>query len=303
MLSLVTRTFPFWVLLVVGAAFAKPDFFIDFAGSISPLLAVIMLCMGLTLTPYDFSLVLKKKRVVGLGVLLQFILMPFFAFCIAKVLQLNDDLLIGMVLLGSVAGGTASNVICFLAKGNVALSITMTATSTLLSVVLTPFLVQLLVGKVVDVPLLSMLLSMIKIVLLPVFIGLLMNTFLSNVIKRVTRWLPLLSMLSIAFIIGIVVALNANNIESMGFMVMLAVVLHNGLGLLSGYWGARCFGYEEAICRTIAIEVGMQNSGLAVALSMKFFNAITALPGAIFSIWHVLSGSLLASVWSYKTKA
>ncbi|WP_299492563.1 bile acid:sodium symporter family protein [uncultured Shewanella sp.] len=302
MLSLVTRAFPFWVLLVVGAAFENPAFFTDFNGSISPLLAVIMLCMGLTLTPHDFSLVLKTKRVIGLGVLLQFILMPLFAFLIGNALELNADLLVGMVLLGSVAGGTASNVICFLAKGNVALSITMTATSTILSVILTPFLVELLVGKVVNVPLVSMLLSMIKIVLLPVFIGLIINTFLSRMISSINRWLPLMSMLSIAFIIAIVVALNANNIESMGYVVMVAVVLHNGLGLLSGYWGARLLGYEEAICRTIAIEVGMQNSGLAVALSMKFFNAMTALPGAIFSVWHVLSGSVLASVWSYKKK-
>ncbi|MCL1125750.1 bile acid:sodium symporter family protein [Shewanella surugensis] len=294
---ILTRLFPLWVLLMVGTAFAEPAFFIDFKGMITPLLALIMLCMGLTLTAHDFSLVMQKKRVVFLGVLLQFTLMPLLALFIAKSLQLNDDLLVGMVLLGSVAGGTASNVMCFLAKGNVALSITMTATSTLLSVVLTPILVELLVGKVVDVPFLSMLLSMVKIVLFPVGIGLLLNTFLTRVVSRIGDWLPFLSMVVIAFIIAIVVALNVSNIASMGLLVMLAVILHNGFGLLSGYWGARFFGYDEAICRTIAIEVGMQNSGLAVALSMQFFNAITALPGAIFSVWHVLSGSVLASFW------
>lgn len=295
---LFTRLFPLWVLLMVGAAFAEPEFFINFKGLITPLLAVIMLCMGLTLTTHDFALVMKKKRVVLLGVLLQFIVMPILALLISKILNLNEDLLVGMVLLGSVAGGTASNVICFLAKADVALSITMTATSTLLSVVLTPVLVELLVGKVVDVPLLSMLLSMVKIVLLPVALGLVINTFFHRAVSHFENWFPIGSMLVIAFIISIVVALNIQNILTMGWLVLLAVVLHNGLGLLMGYTGAKLWGYDKKTCRTIAIEVGMQNSGLAAALALKFFTPIVALPGAIFSVWHVLSGSMLASFWS-----
>ena len=298
MSGLLTRLFPLWVLIMVGLAVAEPAFFMPFKAGIPPLLALVMLCMGLTLTRHDFSFVIEKKEAMLIGVILQFTLMPLLALLVAKALSLNDNLLVGMVLLGSVAGGTASNVICFLAKGNVALSITMTAISTLLSVILTPMLVELLLGKVVEVPALAMLMSMMFMVLLPVTAGLFLNTFFTTWVNKFRDWFALLSMLVIAFIIAIVVALNVSNIAAMGVLVLIAVMLHNGLGLLSGYWGARLFGYDETLCRTIAIEVGMQNSGLAVALSMQFFNVMTALPGALFSVWHVLSGSMLASFWS-----
>ncbi len=302
MLTAITRLFPLWALLLSVVAFMLPTLFTDLKSFIVPLLTLIMLSMGLTLSVSDFKFVVEQKRAILLGVILQFTVMPILAFVIGKSLGLDDALLVGMVLVGSVAGGTASNVICFLAKGHVALSITMTAVSTLLGVIFTPLLVELLAGQTVDVPIQGMLLSLVKIVLLPVGIGLLLNSLLKSTIDKVSSLLPLVSMAAIVIIIAIVVALNANNIATIGPLVAVAVFLHNAIGLLSGYWGARLLGFNETVCRTVAIEVGMQNSGLAVALSMKFFSPLSALPGAIFSIWHNIAGSLLAGYWSSKTR-
>jgi bile acid:Na+ symporter, BASS family len=217
---------------------------------------------------------------------------------LSKALGFSTELLIGMVLVGAVSGGTASNVITYLAKGDVALSITMTITSTLLSIVATPFLTLLYVGQSVPVPVNDMLISILQLVLAPVFIGVIVNYFLHHVIKRYEPYLATLSMVAIVFIIAIVVALNQQRIASIGLMVIVGIMLHNLAGLLTGYWVARFMGYEHKICKTIAIEVGMQNSGLAVALAMKYFTPLSALAGAIFSVWHNISGALLAGYWS-----
>ena len=203
-----------------------------------------------------------------------------------------------MVLVGSVAGGTSSNVMCYLAKGDVALSITMTALSTLLGVIITPLLVQLLAGKSVDVPVLDMLLSLLKIVLIPVVIGVLANVWLHSLTARLEPLLPLVSMVAIVLIIATVVALNAGQFAAIGPIVALAVILHNGIGITAGYWVSRWLGFDERICRTIAFEVGLQNSGLATALAMKFFTPASAVAGTLFSVWHNLSGSLLAGFWA-----
>jgi len=207
-------------------------------------------------------------------------------------------LTIGMVLVGSVAGGTSSNVMCYLAKGDVALSITMTSISTLLGVVLTPLLVELLAGKAVDVPVVGMLMSLVKIVLVPVAGGVVINAFLHSVTEKLEPVLPLISMAAIVFIIAIVVALNAANLATIGPIVAVAVILHNSIGLASGYWVSRLVGFDERTCRTVAFEVGLQNSGLATALAMKFFSPASAVAGTIFSIWHNLSGSALAGFWA-----
>jgi len=297
---MVIQLFPLWALLLSVAAFLQPALFVDLKSQIVPLLTIIMLAMGLTLSPADFKKVLKNTKAVGVGVLLQFLVMPIAAFIIALSFGFDTQLTVGMLLVGSVAGGTSSNVMCYLAKGDTALSISMTAISTLLGVVLTPFLVSLMIGESVDVPVASMLLSLFKIVLLPVAVGVLINAFFGNTIRKAEPILPYLSMFAIVLIIAIVVALSSAKLVEVGLIVVAAVVIHNAIGLTLGYWVTHLLGFDKRVCRTIAFEVGLQNSGLAAALAIKFFTPLAALPGSIFSVWHNISGSLLASYWSRK---
>lgn len=298
MLRIITQLFPLWAVLFSLWAYFSPAHFVDLKSQIVPLLTIIMLAMGLTLKPKDFLNVVTNKKAIGIGLILQFSVMPLAALLISLLLGFDPVLTIGMVLVGSVAGGTSSNVMCYLAKGDVALSITMTSISTLLGVLLTPLLVELLAGHSVDVPAMSMLLSLVKIVLLPVAIGLLINVFLHSVTEKLEPVLPLISMAAIVMIIAIVVALNAGQLQTIGPIVALAVIMHNSLGIAAGYWACRALGFNESTCRTVAFEVGLQNSGLATALAMKFFTPASAVAGTIFSIWHNLSGSLLAGYWS-----
>jgi BASS family bile acid:Na+ symporter len=290
--------FPLAAIAGSIAAYLQPELFAPFSAAIVPLLTVIMFAMGLTLTPDDFKRVALRPRAVGLGVLLQFTIMPLAALAIGTALALPPELLAGFVLLGSCPGGTASNVIRYLAKANVALSVTMTMVSSLLAVVATPVITWALVGQTVDVSVGAMLLSLVQIVLLPVLIGVAINTFFHQQLARLKPALPVVATTAIVIVIAIIVALNRNNLALIGPAVFAAVVLHNLAGLTGGYAIARLFGFDRITCRTLAIEVGMQNSGLGVALALQYFSALAALPGAIFSIWHNLSGAMLAGWWS-----
>jgi bile acid:Na+ symporter, BASS family len=301
MIGRITQLFPVWALLFSVIAMVQPTLFVDLKTQIVPLLTIIMLAMGISLTPRDFINVVKHKTAIGVGVLLQFSVMPIVALLISLAMGFDSELTVGMVLVGSVAGGTSSNVMAYLAKGNVALSISMTAISTLLGVVLTPFLVELYVGQSVDVPVGAMLISLVKIVLLPVALGVIINVAARKYIEKVSSLLPLISMAAIVIVISIVVALNVDNIKTLGPMIAIAVILHNSIGLLAGYFCCRLCGFNETISRTVAFEVGLQNSGLAAALAMKFFTPVAAVPGTIFSVWHNISGSLLAGYWAKKS--
>lgn len=292
--------FPVWAILASFVAYFQPELVISHTSLVVPLLITIMFCMGVTLTIADFSRVLKKPKVMGLTILLQFLLMPLTAFLISKLLGLSVDLTVGMLLVGAVSGGTASNVMAYLAKADVALSISMTVVSTLLSVVATPYLAYLYLGQSVNVPTTSMLLSIVKMVFLPVVAGVIINYFLHQQIEKIKDLFALISIGAIVFIIAIVVGANSDKIATVGYLVIAGVVLHNLAGLFGGYYFAKLFGYDRKTCKTVAIEVGMQNSGLAVTLAMKYFTAVSALPGAIFSIWHNISGSILAGYWSKK---
>ena len=202
-----------------------------------------------------------------------------------------------MVLVGSSPGGTASNVITYLANGDVALSVTLTLASTILAVLLTPLLTLLYLNHMVPVPALEMLCDILQIVLLPVLAGTAINSIFKEKIGRAGHIFPLLSMAAILVIIAIIVALNRANIRSAGCVILFAVMAHNAAGLAAGYGFMKLLGRDEATCRTIGIEVGMQNSGLAVALAIKYFSTAAALPGALFSVWHNISGSMLAGFW------
>jgi BASS family bile acid:Na+ symporter len=258
--------------------------------------------MGMTLTPANFAQVLRRPGDVALGAGLQFLLMPLLAHLVARALDLPPAIAAGLILVGSCPGGTASNVVCYLARGDVALSITLTTASTLLAVVATPALTWLYAGRYVPVPVADMLVSVLKVVIVPVLLGVAVNAWLGRHLHRAKTVFPLVSVLAICLIIAIIVALNRTQLEHLAVPVAAAVVLHNALGLAGGYLAARALGLDARRRRTLAIEVGMQNSGLGVALAVQYFSAAAALPGALFSIWHNLSGSLLAAYWSRKER-
>ena len=299
-MDLVTRLFPIWAIALSMLAYTMPAPFTELKPAIVPLLTVIMFSMGLTLSIDDFKRALSMPRLIITGLLLQYSIMPFAALAIATIFQLDPALTIGMILVGACPGGTASNVITYLARGNVALSISLTSISTILAIVLTPAITLLIADTSIQVPAARMFVSILYIVIFPVALGLALKHFFAYRIKTVEHYLPLIAVAAIVLIIAIITALNAKQFSQLGITVLLAVVLHNAIGLLTGYGSSRLMGYPARECRTLAIEVGMQNSGLAVALAIKHFSAAAALPGAIFSIWHNISGSALAFFWSKK---
>lgn len=290
------KLFPLWAPLAAVFGLSFSHLLDGWGSAIVPLLTVVMLCMGLTLKPRDFIDVGRHRLAFLAGLALQFSVMPLMALLIATVFRLGPELTVGLVLVGSVAGGTASNVMTFLARGNVALSVAMTATSTLAGVVMTPLLLRLLVGSTVEVPAADMLASLFRIVLLPVLAGVVLNRLFEPAIRRVLPFLAPLAVAAILLIIAIVVALNAGRLREVGLAVVFATLLHNVSGLALGYLAAWALRFEPAVRRTLAIEVGMQNSGLATALALKFFAPAAALPGAIFSVWLNVTGAVFAAI-------
>jgi BASS family bile acid:Na+ symporter len=299
--TFLTTAFPLWALLGSVAALIWPGVFVDLRPAIVPLLGLVMFGMGLTLSSRDFIAVARRPGLIALGAALQFGVMPLAAWLVGHAMMLPAELLIGLVLVGACPGGTASNVICYLARGNVALSITLTTVSTLLAVVLTPILTWVYVGQMVPVPMVAMLVSILKVIIAPVVLGVVINRFLGERLDRLKDVFPLISVAAIVLIIAIVVALNAGAAGAIIWPLVVAVALHNMLGLAAGYGLPRLFGLDAQTCRTLAIEVGMQNSGLGVALATQFFSAAAALPGAVFSVWHNLSGAGLAAFWSRRS--
>ena len=263
---------------------------------INPLLGVIMFGMGLTLKAQDFRIVFTRPKDVLIGCLAQFTVMPLLAFALTRIFRLEEALAIGVILVGCCPGGTASNVITYLAKGDLALSVGMTAVSTLLAPVLTPLLVWLLAGKTVDVDVLGMLLSILWVVILPIALGLLVKRFWPRTTERASAYLPAVSTLAICVIVLIVIAANAHKLLDGGLLVLLVVVLHNVSGLGAGYLIGTLLRLTPAKRRAISVEVGMQNSGLASSLATLHFAAypLATIPGALFSVWHNISGAVVA---------
>jgi BASS family bile acid:Na+ symporter len=271
---------------------------------INPLLGVIMFGMGLTLSPQDFRIVFSRPRDVLVGCLAQFTIMPVMAWLLTKAFSLPADLALGVILVGCCPGGTASNVITYLAKGDLALSVGMTATSTVLAPFMTPFLTWLLAGTLVDVNTLGMLQSIVYVVIAPILGGFLIQHFLPGFTKRAVAYLPAFSTLVIAFVVGIVVGHNASRLLMGGLLVIIVVMLHNLSGLALGYGIGRMLSLSHEKRAAISIEVGMQNSGLASSLATLHFAAfpMATIPGAIFSVWHNISGALVAKVYSMKAQ-
>ena len=267
---------------------------------INPLLGVIMFGMGLTLKAEDFKVVFSRPMDVLVGCLAQFTVMPLLAFALTKVFRLEPALAIGVILVGCCPGGTASNVITYLAKGDLALSVGMTAVSTLLAPVLTPLLVWLLAGETVDVDVVGMLLSILWVVILPIALGLLVKRFWPRTTEQASAYLPALSTLAICLIVLIVIAANAHKLLDGGLVILLVVVLHNVCGLAAGYLIGSLLRLTPAKRRAISVEVGMQNSGLASSLATLHFAAypLATIPGALFSVWHNISGAIVAKLYS-----
>lgn len=289
------------VVLVAAIALFLPSSFlwVD-TWAINPMLGVIMFGMGLTLSPQDFRIVFSRPKDIIIGCLAQFTIMPLLALGLSWAFALPKELALGVILVGCCPGGTASNVITYLAKGDLALSVGMTATSTLIAPLITPLLVWLLAGTMVEVDTIGMLLSIVYVVIAPIAVGFVFQRYLPKFTKSVVPYLPAFSSVVIAFVVGIVVSHNADRLLVGGMIVVLVVMLHNLCGLSLGYIIGRLLGLADAKRRAISIEVGMQNSGLASSLATLHFAAypLATIPGAIFSVWHNISGALVARIYS-----
>lgn len=293
------------VVVVTALALAVPETFLWMGTSvITPMLGIVMFGMGLTLRPVDFKPVVMHPKEIIVGELAQFIIMPSLAWLLCWALDLPAELALGVILVGCCPGGTASNVFCYLANGDVPLSVAMTSVSTLIAPVVTPALVLLLAGRSVSVDVAGMFMSIVEVVILPIVLGLAVSHFCGKATKKVVPLLPMVSTLAITAILGIVVSHNATNIIQCSLIVGVAVILHNLLGLLLGNVAGYLFRLERKKRIAVSIEVGMQNSGLATSLAVTHFAMfpMAAVPGAIFSAWHNFSGSIAAQLFRKNLK-
>ena len=289
------------VLIVAALSLTVPASFVWIdTWTINPMLGAIMFGMGLTLSPTDFKVVLSRPKDILIGCLTQFTVMPLLALGLTWAFSLPQELAIGVILVGCCPGGTASNVITYLAKGDLALSVGMTAASTLLAPLLTPLLVWLLAGTMVDVDTVGMLMSIVYVVIAPIVCGLLCQRFLPKLTKLLTPYLPAFSSIVIAMVVGIVVSHNAARLLTAGLLIVAVVMIHNLLGLAIGFTVGRLLRLQRPKCVALSIEVGMQNSGLASSLAVLHFAAypLATIPGAVFSVWHNISGALVAKLYS-----
>jgi len=300
----VQKTFALWVIVFAALALWQPEFFVWLKAYIPWILGIIMLGMGMTMTVDDFKGVLQSPKAVLIGVVAQFVVMPGLAYVLCKLFNLPPEIAVGVILVGCCPGGTASNVITYMAKGNVALSVACTSVSTLLAPVLTPAIFYLLASQWLKIDATSMFISILQVVLLPIVIGLILRTWLKRQVESYIQVMPLVSVIAIVAIVAAIIGGSKAAIFQSGLLILAVVVLHNGLGYLLGFTAARFFKLPYADSKAIAVEVGMQNSGLGVALAAVHFAAspITAVPSAIFSLWHNISGPALATYWASKHK-
>ncbi|MBJ8505067.1 bile acid:sodium symporter family protein [Acinetobacter seifertii] len=300
----VQKTFALWVIVFAALALWQPEFFVWLKAYIPWILGIIMLGMGMTMTVDDFKGVLQSPKAVLIGVVAQFVVMPGLAYVLCKLFNLPPEIAVGVILVGCCPGGTASNVITYMAKGNVALSVACTSVSTLLAPVLTPAIFYLLASQWLKIDAASMFISILQVVLLPIVIGLILRTWLKRQVESYIQVMPLVSVIAIVAIVAAIIGGSKAAILQSGLLILAVVILHNGFGYLLGFTAARFFKLPYADSKAIAVEVGMQNSGLGVALAAVHFAAspITAVPSAIFSLWHNISGPALATYWASKHK-
>lgn len=299
----ISRWMALIVLIVAVCSLLWPDIFGHIKVSwINWMLGCVMFGMGMTLRLDDFKIVFTRPKDIIIGCLAQFTIMPLIAWLLTVLFRLPADLAVGVILVGCCPGGTASNVITYLAKGDLALSVGMTAVSTLLAPLLTPALTWLLAGTYADVDTLSMLLSIVEVVILPIIAGLVLRRFIPRIVDHVSIYLPAFSSICIALIVAAIVAANSSKLISCGAIVIAVVILHNIMGYALGYSIGWLLRLTHPKRTAICIEVGMQNSGLACSLATQHFAALTmtTVPGAVFSVWHNISGAILAKVFRAK---
>lgn len=301
--------FTLWIFAGVSLAMVNPEPFIavgDFRLDrlIVPLIQVIMFGMGTALSVRDFAGVLRMPKAVLVGSGCQFLIMPLLGAGLAMAFRFPPEVAAGVVLIGSAPGGVASNVMAYIAGANLPLSVSLTIVSTLLSPLMTPLMMKLLAGQYVAIDFLEMMLGITRMVILPVALGLIVNRLIRGRAEWLHRLMPLLSMAGIAVIITIITAAGRDALLEIGATLVLAAIIHNGLGYLLGYWGARAAGMDERTSRTISIEVGMQNGGLASGIAMQMGKVATVgLAPAIFGPWMNISGSVLANWWRNRPAA
>lgn len=307
--DLLGKYFVYLVFFTAILAFTFPSIFINIGKTKligqSPItlgLATIMFVMGITLNLDDFKVIIARPKDIFVGCLAQFTIMPLLAFTLAKLFKLPNELAIGLVLLGTCPGGTASNVMTYLAKGDIALSIGMTSVSTILAPILTPALTLLLAGQWVKVNVITMFFSILQIVIIPILLGILIHKFLGDRVLKFSKALVIVPILIITLIMGLCIAPNQQNLLNSGFTLIIVVCLHNWFGFLFGYLIGHILLMSPEKKRAISIEVGLQNSGLAVGLSSQFGNPLCALPAAIATVSHQISGALLANIFSGNLK-
>ena len=295
--------FTIWIFAAVAAALYYPQYFLragdfEFTRLIVPLIQVIMFGMGTAMSLKDFAGVIKTPKGVFVGLACQFTIMPLVGLTLARLFDFPAEIAAGIVLVGSVSGGVASNVMAYIARANLALSITMTAIATLAAPLMTPLLMRLLANQFVPIDFVSMMVSVAKIVLLPIVLGLIFNKIMHGRAQWLHRAMPLVSMAGIAVVLTIIVASGRDALLDIGLLLFLAAILHNAIGYALGYWGCRLIGLDEQSCRTISLEVGMQNGGLATGLAVEMGKVATVgLAPAIFGPWMNMSGSALANWW------
>ena len=301
-INLATSLFPLWVIVFSIWAYFDSQTWTALQTFVIPLLSIVMFSMGLTLKTKDFYRIFKNFKIILLGIFLQFLLMPGIGYFLISIFDLETVIAIGILLVGTAPGGTASNVICYLAKGDIALSISLTTCSTFLAVFFMPTLFWLYTGTDIDVPILQMMLSIFKIIILPVTLGVILNSLNLKFLNKIKNALPLIAITAIVIIIATIIGSSSDQILIYGWLILLIVIFHNLLGFIFGYYSCYLLNLDKKTSRTIAIEVAMQNSGLATALAIKYFGAISAIPAAFYSVWHNISGSLIASFWKKSTK-
>lgn len=294
------------IFAAVSVAMYYPQYFVQVGGFklsklIVPLLQLIMFGMGAALSLKDFSAVVQTPKGVVLGLVCQFTIMPFMGWTLTKVFTFPPEIAAGIILVGSCPSGLASNVMSYLARANLALSVTLTAIATLMAPVVTPFYMNLLAGQYIEVNFWSMVWDITKIIIIPIGAGLIFNKIMHGRSKAVDEFMPLISMFSIGFIIVIITSAGRDSLLTVGLLLVLATLIHNVSGYLLGYWSSRLFNMSEKDCRTIAIEVGLQNGGLASGLALAMGKLATVgLAAAVFGPTMNITGSALALWWRSK---
>ncbi|WP_376710055.1 bile acid:sodium symporter family protein [Pseudochrobactrum lubricantis] len=296
--AFVGKTFAVWVLLFAVLGFVFPETFKQFAPYIVTLLGIIMFGMGLTLSLDDFREVVRRPVDVGIGVASQFLIMPLLAVLLTRIIPMSPEVAAGVILVGCCPGGTSSNVMTYLGKGDVALSVACTSVTTLAAPLVTPFLVWFFASQFLPVDAMAMFMSIVKVILVPLALGVLAQKLIPGVVKSAVPVLPLVSVTGIVLIVAAVVAGSKGAIATSGLLIFVVVVLHNGIGYMLGFTAAKLTGMSLAKRKAIAVEVGMQNSGLGAALANAHFSPLAAVPSAIFSVWHNISGALLANYFA-----